>query len=94
MAGGRPTHDPKETLLAVRLAARHVEALRARAQNEGVGLSEALRRCIDDWVRSAGTKTGSRSRPPTSEERKTFDEVFAAFGLTPRQPRRRRARPR
>jgi hypothetical protein len=26
-----------------------------------------------------------RERPPTLDERKTFDQVFAAIGLTPKQ---------
>lgn len=91
MAGGRPTDDPKGTLVAVRLSDRQVRALKARARRERVTLSEALRRCLDDWA-AATASAPSRSRPPTPEERETFDQVFAAFGLDP--PRRRRARGR
>jgi len=92
MAGGRPTDDPKKTLVAVRLAARQMRALEARAKREGVGLSEALRRCVDDWVSSARSPRTSepRPRPLTTKERETFDQVFAAFGLKPRRHRRPR----
>ena len=92
MPGGRPTDDPKQTLVAVRLAARQMRALEARAKREGVGLSEALRRCVDEWASSMPSRRTSepRPRPLTTEERESFDQVFAAFGLKPRRRRRPR----
>jgi hypothetical protein len=92
MTGGRPTKDPKQTLVAVRLAARQVRALDQRAKREGIGLSEALRRCVDEWATSISPRRTSEPlpRPLTREERETFDQVFAAFGLK----RRRKRRPR
>jgi len=86
--GGRPTDDPKQTLVAVRLAARQLHALEARAQREGIGISEALRRCVDEWASSTSSRLASsppRARPPTAEERESFDQVFAAFGLKPKR---------
>jgi len=85
--GGRPTKDPKETLVAVRLGERQRVALEQRARREGIALSEALRRCVDEWA--ATSQQGPRGRPPTREERKTFDQVFAAIGLRPRHRARR-----
>jgi len=93
MAGGRPTDDPKQTLVAVRLAARQMRALEARAKREAIGLSEALRRCVDEWASSVSSSrrdSEPRARPLTREERETFDQVFAAFGLKPRRRRRPR----
>jgi len=83
MPGGRPTEDPKANLLAVRLPKRHLRALRARARTEGVTVSEALRRCLDEWLGQP-----PRSRRPTADERKTFEQVFAAVGLKPIARRR------
>jgi hypothetical protein len=87
MPGGRPTFEPKRTLIAVRLADRHVRWLRARATSEGLSLSEALRRILDQHAPKA-----QRGRPPTAKERKEFDRVFAAFGLVPRPRRSKRKR--
>ena len=88
-----PTDDPKRTLVAVRLAARQMRMLEVRGKREGIGLSEALRRCIDEWASSTVSRPalGPRARPLTKQEREMFDQVFAAFGLT---PVRRRRRPR
>ncbi len=94
MAGGRPTRDPKGSLLAVRLAERQFGVLQARAKREAISVSEAIRRCIDEWGSSPRLSPPNRSRPPTPEERKSFDEVFAAFGLSPSRRPRRRSRPR
>ncbi len=88
MPGGRPTSDPKSTLLAVRLAERHVRLLREHAEREDVSLSEALRRILDERTPARSP----RGRPPTAQERRTFDQVFAAFGLVPQSRRRRRQR--
>jgi hypothetical protein len=92
MSRGRPTDDPKQTLVAVRLATRHMRALEARAKREQIGLSEALRRCVDDWASSSPSHRTSepRPRPLTKKDRETFDQVFAAFGLKPRRRRRPR----
>jgi len=91
MPGGRPTHDPKGTLVAVRLAGRQLKALQDRCRREDIGLSEALRRCVDDWAAASARKSPApRSRPPTPEERETFDQAFAALGLLPRRRRRPR----
>ena len=89
MLGGRPTDDPKPTLVAVRLAARQMRVLKVRAKREGIGLSEALRRCVDEWA-SSPRASEPRARPLTKDDRETFDQVFAAFGLKPRRRRRRR----
>ena len=85
---GRPTDDPKSTLVAVRLAAGQMRVLKLRAKREGISLSEALRRCVDSWA-SLQRPSESRSRPLTKDERETFDEVFAVFGIKPRRRRRR-----
>ncbi len=92
MPGGRPTNDPKQTLVAVRLAARQMRVLEARARREGTGLSEALRRCVDEWAASTSSHLASSPPPPrplTAEQRESFDQVFAAFGLKPKRRKRR-----
>ena len=43
VTGGRPTDDPKATLVALRLAARQVRVLAQRSRREDTGLSEAIR---------------------------------------------------
>jgi hypothetical protein len=88
MPGGRPTSDPKGTLIAVRLADRHVQWLRHRAATEGVSLSEALRRLLDQQP----PPKSLRGRPPTAKEQQMFDQVLAAFGLVPTRRRRQRKR--
>lgn len=85
MPGGRPTSDPREHLVAVRLAERHVRLLRERARRDGISLSEALRRFLD-----ACMPTPPRARKLTAEERRDFDAVFAAVGLLPKLRRKRR----
>ena len=82
--GGRPTDDPKGTLVAVRLSDRQLAVLNRRAQRESISLSEAIRRCVDEWDRGY-TKT----RPATAEERDTFKQLAKAFGARPR-PRSRK----
>ena len=89
MPGGRPTDDPKEKLVAVRLTARQLRTLQARARREGIGLSEAVRRCLDEWV-ALNPSSPPRARRPSQQERKLCDDVFAAFGLKPRRRGRRR----
>ncbi|MEO6775810.1 MAG: hypothetical protein ABI467_22810 [Kofleriaceae bacterium] len=91
MAGGRPTNDPKETLVAVRFSDRQLVVLKRRARQDGISLSEALRRCVDEWatIRSAPTQV-AKSRPPTLSERATFKQLFSLFEEPParRRPRR------
>ena len=79
---GRPTWDPKGTLVAVRLNTRQHRILVHRAQLERITVSEAVRRCVDGWAASQPP----RVRQPTKEEQEVFDQVFEAFGA------RRRAR--
>jgi hypothetical protein len=50
MLGGRPTTDPRPIYLAVRVAPRHKRMLEARARREGVSVSEALRRILDESI--------------------------------------------
>lgn len=89
MAGGRPTRDPKGTLMAVRLSSRQLRILEARARREDIGLSEALRRCVDEWATASSRPSSPpRVRPPSPEERQTFGELFAALGARPRRRRR------
>jgi hypothetical protein len=80
MAGGRPTDDPKETLVAVRLAERQVGTLEARARREGLTVSEALRRCIDEWAaarRPSRGRSTKRKGPglPEGPRRRRTDEL-------------------
>jgi hypothetical protein len=92
MAGGRPTLEPKGTLVAVRLADRQRLVLEQRARREGVALSEALRRCVDEWAAWSRSTSHPQPRPPTAAEQRTFDAAFAALGLIPRRSTRRRRR--
>lgn len=89
MRRGRPTSDPKSTLLAVRLAERHVRFLQDRAERGGVSLSEALRLVLEESISSPPPPPTTRR--PTAEERAMFDELFGAFGMV-RSRRRRRPR--
>ena len=61
----------------------------ARAKREGIGLSEAIRRCLDEWASSSSHALEPPARPLTRDERESFDQVFAAFGYKPRRRRRR-----
>ena len=91
MAGGRPTNDPKETLVAVRLSDRQLVVLRRRAGRDGISFSEALRRCVDEWATIQPTPTPpATSRLPTESERKNFRQLFSLFEskLARRRPRR------
>ena len=91
MAGGRPTDDPKETLVAVRLSDRQLVVLKRRARQDGTSLSESLRRCVDEWatIQPAPVRP-TKSRPPTASERATFKQLFSLFEDKParRRPRR------
>jgi hypothetical protein len=92
MPGGRPTDEPKQTLVAVRLAARQMRVLESRAKREGVGLSEALRRCLDEWAvhKYSASPSQSKRRKLTTEDREMFDQLFEAFGFKRRRRKRRR----
>ncbi len=83
--GGRPTDDPKGTLVALRLAARQVRVLEQRSRREDTGLSEAIRRCIDEWA----TAYGTHRTPPT---RSKPEAVTPRAGATRTGPARRRTR--
>jgi hypothetical protein len=83
--GGRPTDDPKGTLVALRLAARQVRVLTQRSRREDTGLSEAIRRCIDEWATTHGAHRTSPTRPKP-------EAVKPRAGATPTGPTRRRTR--
>jgi hypothetical protein len=86
-AGGRPTDDPKGTLVAVRLSARQVLALQRRARQEDTGLSEAIRRCLDEWA--AAPAAQKRSSPPRPSRRTKKEPI-----KQPAAPSRARSMPR
>lgn len=81
-SGGRPTNDPKGTLVAVRLSGRQVQLLERRSHREDTGLSEALRRCLDEWA----AVQDAASRPAKQEVIKKQRVAVAT------QPARRRTR--
>jgi hypothetical protein len=87
MKGGRPTKDPKETLVAVRLSGRQVSILEKRARHDATGLSEALRRCVDEW---AAAQSGRVKSATTVKQEGTKKQVAAG---EPRLTRRRKRRP-
>jgi hypothetical protein len=63
---GRPTNDPKGSVLTVRVAARHLRMLEQRAAAEHVTLSEALRRYLDESRDGASSNAGgTRDRRQT-----------------------------
>jgi hypothetical protein len=81
--GGRPTKDPKGTLVAVRLSGRQVHVLERRSRREATGLSEALRRCVDEWA-------ATQDAAPKQE---AIKKQLVAVGTPPtRRPTRRRAK--
>ena len=82
--GGRPTKDPKGTLVAVRLSGRQVHVLERRSRREATGLSEALRRCVDEWAATQDAAT-----IPSKQE--AIKKQLVAVGT---QPTRRRTRRR
>lgn len=86
-AGGRPTNDPKGTLVAVRLSLRQVHVLEQRSRREDTGLSEAIRRCVDDWA----VAQAARRRPSTPTKQEAFKKPARAS--SPRPTRRRTRRP-
>jgi hypothetical protein len=86
MAGGRPTTDPKETLVAVRLSERQLVVLERRTRHDDISLSEAIRRCVDEW---ALLRPG-RTRQPTPAERETFKQLSALFEANSAPRRKRR----
>jgi hypothetical protein len=86
MPGGRPTDDPKETLVAVRVSERQLVVLQRRAKHDDISLSEAIRRCVDEWA----VLQPGRTRQPTPAERETFKQLAALF--EPKSARRRKRR--
>jgi hypothetical protein len=84
MKGGRPTKDPKGTLVAVRLSGRQVHVLERRSRREATGLSEALRRCVDEWAAAQGAA-------PIQSKQEVIKKQLVAGGS---RPTRRRTRQR
>ena len=86
MPGGRPTDDPKQTLVAVRFSERQLVVLQRRAKHDGTSLSEAIRCCVDEWA----VIQPARTRQPTPAERETFMQLAARFETKPAKPAQRR----
>ena len=85
--GGRPTDDPKGTLVALRLSARQVNVLAQRSRREDTGLSEAIRRCIDEWAAAHGT----HRTPPTRAKPAAVKPRAGASRTGPTRSRTRRS---
>jgi len=84
--GGRPTTDPKGTLVAVRLSGRQVHALERRSRREATGLSEALRRCVDEWA-------AAQDAAPILSKQEAIKKQLVAVGTRPtRRGTRRRTK--
>jgi hypothetical protein len=83
MKGGRPTTEPKGTLVAVRLSGRQVHALEGRSRREATGLSEALRRCLDEWA-------AAQDAVPTQPKQEAVKKQRATVGTHPTRRRTRR----
>ena len=83
--GGRPTDDPKPTLVAVRLPARQIQLLEQRSRREDTGLSEALRRCLDEWAAAHAARTHA-----TRTKQEAFKKSAARSGTRPSRHRARR----
>jgi hypothetical protein len=81
--GGRPTKDPKGTLVAVRLSGRQVHTLERRSRREATGLSEALRRCLDEWAAIQGAA-------PIPSKQEAVKKHPVAIGTSPTRRRTRR----
>jgi len=79
--GGRPTTEQKGELVAVRLSGRQLHALERRSRREDTGLSEALRRCLDEW-------TAAHDAAPTH----TKEVIKKQRAAATTQPTRRRTR--
>ena len=80
--GGRPTTEPKGTLVAVRLSRRQLHVLERRSRREDTGLSEALRRCLDEWA-------AAQDAVPTHTKQEAIKKQLVAVRT---QPARRRTR--
>lgn len=61
--------------MAVRLSDRQLVVLQRRAKHDSISLSEALRRCLDEWA----VIQPARTRQPTPAERETFKQLAAQF---------------
>jgi hypothetical protein len=83
LKGGRPTKDPKGTLVAVRLSGRQVHALERRSRREVTGLSEALRRCLDEWA-------AAQDAAPMQSKQEVIKKQPVAAGTRPTRRRTRR----
>ena len=83
MKGGRPTKDPKGTLVAVRLSGRQVHVLERRSRREATGLSEALRRCVDEWA-------AAQDAMSTQSKQEAIKKQVVAAGTQPTRRRMRR----
>ena len=81
--GGRPTNDPKGTLVAVRLSGHQVQILERRSHREDTGLSEALRRCLDEWAAIQGAA-------PSPSKQEVIKKQVVAVGTRPTRHRTRR----
>ncbi len=82
--GGRPTTDPKGTLVAVRLSGRQVHVLEGRSRREATGLSESLRRCLDEWA-------AAQDAVPAQPKQEAVKKQRATVGTRPTRRRTRRA---
>ena len=83
LKGGRPTKDPKGTLVAVRLSGRQVHALERRSRREATGLSEALRRCLDEWA-------AAQDAAPMPSKQEVIKKQPVVAGTRPARRRTRR----
>jgi hypothetical protein len=83
--GGRPTKDPKGTLVAVRLSGRQVHVLERRSRREATGLSEALRRCVDEWA-------ATQDAAPVPSKQEAIKKQLVAIRTPPRRRTRRRTK--
>ena len=83
LKGGRPTKDPKGTLVAVRLSGRQVHVLERRSRREATGLSEALRRCVDEWA-------ATQDAAPIPSKQEAIKKQLVAVGTPPTRRRTRR----
>jgi hypothetical protein len=81
--GGRPTKGPKGTLVAVRLSGRQVHVLERRSRREATGLSEALRRCVDEWA-------ATQNAAPILSKQEAIKKQLEAVGTRPTRRRTRR----
>jgi hypothetical protein len=58
--------------VAVRFSERQLVVLQRRARQDGTGLSEAIRRCVDEWAVSRPTR--ARQPLPKPARRRTLQK--------------------